>query len=102
MINSFPTEYALDQVVPDSVNPSATTVRYDLPNRSWVVIEVYNAVGQTVATLVSGEQDAGNRTAVWNASGGVGSGVYFYRMTATSVDNPGKTFVQIRKMLLVR
>jgi len=37
----------------------------------------------------------------WSA-GGVTSGVYFYRLEATSISNPGKSFTQVKKMLLIK
>ena len=57
-------------------------------------------LGQRVGELVNTEQDAGFKSLVWNAS--VASGLYFYRLEATSMENPSKRFVDTKKMLLLR
>ena len=47
-------------------------------------LEVFNILGQRVATLVDGERPAGFHTAIWDATDasgrGVASGVYLYRL----------------------
>jgi hypothetical protein len=59
-----------------------------------VTLTVFNTLGQQVATLVQGEQEAGFHEAVFDASG-LASGVYLYRLTAGS-------YVETRKLALVR
>jgi hypothetical protein len=58
------------------------------------VLEIYNVLGQKVATLVNGELSAGAYRYQWNASG-MASGMYFYRLRS---DN----FVATKKMVLVK
>jgi hypothetical protein len=89
----IPVEFRLDQNYPNPFNPS-TTIRYGLPNRSQVTLTVFNTLGQQVATLVNGEQEAGYHEVRFDA-GGLSSGVYFYRLQAGN-------FVETRKLLLVR
>jgi hypothetical protein len=62
---------------------------------------VYDLLGQTVATLVDGVQSAGFKSVEWNAHG-ASSGVYFYRLEASSVNDPATTFTQVKKMMLIR
>jgi hypothetical protein len=88
-----PTWFVLEQNFPNPFNPS-TTIRYGLPNRSHVSLTVFNTLGQSVSTLVNGEQEAGYHEVRFDASG-LSSGVYFYRIQAGS-------YVQTHKMLLVR
>ena len=88
-----PSTYSLWQNYPNPFNPS-TTIRYGLPSRSHVVLTVYNTLGQQVATLVEGEQEAGYHEAVFDGSG-LASGVYLYKLTAGG-------FVQSMKLVLVR
>jgi hypothetical protein len=57
-------------------------------------------LGQVVKELINTEQQAGIQSVVWNAN--VSSGLYFYRLEATSLDNPSKRFVETKKMLLLR
>jgi Abnormal spindle-like microcephaly-assoc'd, ASPM-SPD-2-Hydin/S1/P1 Nuclease/Secretion system C-terminal sorting domain len=94
-----PDQFGLSQNYPNPFNPS-TMIRYALPNRSIVQIKVFNVLGQLITELVSGEQAAGYREVMWNAS--VPSGIYFYRIEAVSVDNPALRFTAVRKMLLLK
>jgi len=95
-----PREYRLFQSYPNPFNPNAT-VRYDLPTTSRVSLKVYNLLGQAIATLTAEIEQAGYKEVQWNASS-FASGVYFYRLEATSLGNPSKTFTQVRKMVLLK
>ncbi len=79
----LPARLQLGQNYPNPFNPS-TIIPYQLPAPTRVRLEVFNILGQRVATLVYGERPAGFHTATWkatDASGrGVGSGVYLYRL----------------------
>ena len=96
----IPSHYALEQNYPNPFNP-ATTIRFDLPEKSTVVLKVYDLLGREVASLVNGVEQPGILSANWNANN-LTSGVYFYRLEAASVNHPGKAFNQIRKMLLMK
>ncbi len=76
----FPTEFSLSQSYPNPFNPS-TTIKYGLPQKAFVTLEVFTTLGQRVATLVSEQEDAGYHEAPFNASG-LASGAYFYTITA--------------------
>ncbi|MEW6512297.1 MAG: T9SS type A sorting domain-containing protein [Bacteroidota bacterium] len=89
----MPTEYALLQNYPNPFNP-ATTIGFDLPNRSHVLLVVFNTLGQEVATLVDGEVDAGRHEVTFEAKT-LASGIYFYRITAGS-------FVATRRLVVLR
>lgn len=90
---------ALDQNYPNPFN-SSTTLRYGLPSRSRVRLQVYNVLGQIVADFVNAEQAAGWNQVMWNAT--VASGLYFYRIEAVSVSDPNKRFVDVKKMILLK
>jgi len=68
---------------PNPFNP-ATTIRYYLPDRIYVTIGVYDIAGRLVDILEKGEMPGGYHETVWSA-GGIGSGVYFCRLTAGKV-----------------
>jgi flagellar hook assembly protein FlgD len=89
----------LGQNYPNPFNP-LTRITYGLPERSTVKLEIFNMLGQNVATLVNGDKEAGYHSVEWNAP--IGSGLYFYRMTAVCSSEPSKTFTQVKKMLLVK
>jgi hypothetical protein len=89
----MPKSFLLSQNYPNPFNP-ITLINYALPKDCYVKLTVYSILGQKVATLVDGEQKAGNKTASWDASS-FSSGIYFYRLKAGD-------FVQTRKMVLIR
>jgi photosystem II stability/assembly factor-like uncharacterized protein len=94
-----PNSFALKQNYPNPFNPS-TTIQYGLPILSSARLIIYNMLGQIVSELVNTEQQAGYQSVVWNAN--VSSGLYFYRLEATSLDDPTKRFVETKKMLLLK
>lgn len=96
----IPNQYALEQNFPNPFNP-VTTLKYDLPLTSNVKLKIYNTLGRLVTVLVDEIQEAGYKSVNWNSSN-IASGVYFYRLEATSLYDPSKMFMQVRKMLLVR
>ncbi|HUL43634.1 MAG TPA: T9SS type A sorting domain-containing protein [Bacteroidota bacterium] len=98
--NIVPTDYSLVQCYPNPFNPSVT-IRYDLPTTSRVSVKIFNILGQTVVELVNGIEQSGYKSVRWNASS-YSSGVYFYRMEATSIRDPSRSFTQVRKMILVK
>jgi hypothetical protein len=84
---------ALYQNYPNPFNPS-TTIRFDIPVRSAVRVDIYNILGQKVATVVDRELRAGRHEIEFDGSG-FASGIYFYRLkTGESVGT--------KKMLLIK
>ncbi len=96
-ISSAPQAFALSQNYPNPFNPS-TVISYQLPVNSQVILKVYNILGQEVATLVNGTQEAGAYTVSFNTNEGtlgLSSGVYIYRLQAGS-------FVSTKKLVLMK
>jgi hypothetical protein len=94
-----PTSFVLEQNYPNPFNPS-TTIQFQLPDDNTSVhLVIFNALGQTVKTLVNDTRRAGVYKVVWNGTNDhgvqVSSGIYFYRIAA------GK-FVQTKKLVLIR
>jgi hypothetical protein len=75
-----PKEFVLHQNYPNPFNPT-TTIIYALPHTAFVSLTVFNTLGQPIATLVSGEQEAGSHQAIFDGSN-LSSGTYFYRLQA--------------------
>jgi hypothetical protein len=88
-----PATFALRQNYPNPFNP-ATTIEFDLPRRSFVTLEVFNLLGQRIATILAEDMQAGAYKIQWHA-GNVASGIYFYRLHAGS-------FTGTKKLLLLR
>ena len=89
-INLLPDKFNLSQNFPNPFNPS-TTVAIDLPERREISIQVFNVLGQRVATLASGYLDAGTHNFHWDGSSDnnlqVGSGLYFCKAKAGNEDS---------------
>ena len=58
-VEVVPTEYALYQNYPNPFNPT-TTIRYQLPKESKVVIKIYNILGSEVMELLNENKEAWN------------------------------------------
>ena len=90
---ALPERFALGPNYPNPFNPS-TIIPYQLAASSQVRLEVFNLLGQRIATLVDGERPAGFHTATWHATDGVGravgAGVYIYRMTVGMESQTGR------------
>lgn len=96
---TIPGEFVLFQNYPNPFNPS-TTIRYQLPRSSEVVLDIYNLLGQKIASLVDGWQAAGEYRVQWNGRSErgavVSSGIYLYRL---KVDGGS---VKSRRMILLK
>jgi hypothetical protein len=88
-----PTEYALMGAHPNPFNPT-TTISYQLPAVSHVILAVYDISGRMVTTLVNGFRDAGVHEVTFDGSD-FGSGIYFARL-----ETAGLTVTQ--KIVLVK
>ncbi|GJQ33407.1 MAG: hypothetical protein HBSAPP04_22460 [Ignavibacteriaceae bacterium] len=67
---------------PNPFNPS-TVIRYALPADGFAEMKVYNATGELVKVLISGEMPAGQHQVTFDATG-LNSGVYFVRLVSKS------------------
>lgn len=75
-----PSGFALAQNYPNPFNPS-TVIGYQLPQNGHVRLEVFDMLGQKVATLVDGVVAAGAHQVTFDGNG-LSSGVYIYRLSA--------------------
>ncbi|TVR34858.1 MAG: T9SS C-terminal target domain-containing protein [Balneolaceae bacterium] len=88
-----PSGFNLYQNYPNPFNTN-TQITYTLPEVMEISLVVYNMTGQRVATLVDGQQNAGEHSTTFDASN-LASGIYIYRLTAGS-------FVETKKMVFVK
>jgi|GEM_PF-2659760 len=90
--------FELSQNYPNPFNPS-TTIRFTMNQRAAAELTIYSALGQKVATLISGTVTTGSHEVKWNGAdnsgNAVSSGVYFYQLSSGGV-------TQSRKMILIR
>ena len=96
--------FRLMQNYPNPFNPT-TNISYSLPGQSSVTVRIYNMLGQKVATLVSGIQNAGTFIASWSGTNDFGakvaSGTYVYRLEAENLSS-GETLMQQKKLTLIK
>ncbi len=92
-MSSAPASFTLCPNYPNPFNPS-TRIKYTLPSREHVTVEIFNILGQRVATVVDEIQDPGEKSIVFDGSG-LPSAVYLCRLTA------GRSR-KVIKMLLLR
>ena len=95
---TIPSDFALHGNYPNPFNPT-TQIRFDLPNKNDVNINIYNMLGQRVKVFSMPNTPAGTHTITWNATNQSGqplsAGVYLYQMIS-------EDFVQTRKMILLK
>lgn len=90
---SSPQIFVLEQNYPNPFNPS-TTIRFSIPEQTYVKLEIFNALGEKVSALVSEELNSGTYKYKWNAAN-LTSGIYFYTLTAGN-------FIKTRKLILLK
>jgi hypothetical protein len=98
LAEAIPQRFALHPNVPNPFNPE-TTIRFELPYRTSVRLEVFDVLGQRMRVLVEGMLPGGMHEAVWGgrdqAGMPVSSGLYLYRLQAGEYE-------QMRRMLLLK
>jgi hypothetical protein len=99
-VYEIPSQFTLRQNYPNPFNP-ATQISFAIQKANHVTLKVYDILGREVAILVDERKQAGEYKVTWNAEGAP-SGVYFYRLVATSVSYPVMTFTQVKKMILLK
>lgn len=92
----LPHNFKLFQNYPNPFNPT-TTIFFELPTETEVLLDIYNIQGQKIRTLVQDKLNPGIYQKVWDGKTGVGtkavSGIYLYKFKAGD-------FIQTKKMLL--
>jgi hypothetical protein len=92
-IEKLPVDYVLYQNYPNPFNPT-TSIIYQLKDEGFVLLKVFNSLGQEIATLVNEKQNAGKYEVKFDASS-LPSGIYFYSIRVND-------FVQTKKMTLLK
>jgi uncharacterized delta-60 repeat protein len=95
---ALPEKFLLSQNYPNPFNPS-TKINFSLPLPGFVNISVYDINGNLVSGLVSEYFNAGTYEVEWEAGSFLPSGIYFYRLRASSGSN---IFNESKKMLLIK
>ncbi len=91
--NDIPKEYKLYDNYPNPFNPS-TSILFDIPQRTFVTLKIWDLLGKEVFTLIHDELNPGRYEYTLNAFG-LSSGIYLYKLEANN-------FVGIKKMVLLK
>ncbi len=93
-----PSGFSLSQNYPNPFNP-VTNFQFSLSASAHVRIEIFNLLGQRVATILDKEMKPGVYVADWDGTNDQGqpvsSGIYFYRMQAGN-------FSEMKRMVLLK
>jgi Peptidase family C25/Secretion system C-terminal sorting domain len=95
---SLPTEFAIQNIYPNPFNPS-TSIAISLPEAGDLTVQVFNLLGQSIATLSNGGQyAAGTHNFIFdvNKVTSHASGIYFVRASLNG------NATQMKKIMLVR
>lgn len=95
---SSPFDFELEQNYPNPFNPT-TNISFVLKEASTVNIDVFNVIGEKIATLLNEKVEVGKHTIKFDASS-LPTGNYIYRLNAVTED--GKFFTSTKKMLLIK
>jgi len=90
---NLPERFSLYQNYPNPFNPS-TQIRFELPEATQVILEIFNLRGERVRTLQDEHKPAGFYTVVFDAAS-LPTGTYYYKLRAGA-------FTAVKKMTLVR
>ncbi|MEW5701503.1 MAG: cohesin domain-containing protein [Candidatus Zixiibacteriota bacterium] len=100
-IEPLPRDFVLEQNYPNPFN-AATTISFSLRGSAGTVatrLEVFNVLGQHLATLIDEPMEPGNYSRVWDGTSesgqAVASGLYFYRLTTGN-------HTETKKMVLLK
>ena len=101
-----PSEFSLEQNYPNPFNPS-TKIKYEIAERGFVTIKIYDILGNEIETLVNEEKPAGTYEVEFTGHSDEGqnlvSGVYFYQLRISGPEtSSGHTIVRTNKMLLMK
>ncbi|NWF49343.1 MAG: T9SS type A sorting domain-containing protein [Ignavibacteriaceae bacterium] len=98
--NHTPQGFALMQNYPNPFNPG-TKILYSLENEALVRLKVFDVLGNEVSTLVNEYKSAGSYEYDFNAQE-LSSGVYFYQLQVCPGQSGKNSFIETRKMILLR
>lgn len=89
----MPKDFLLYQNFPNPFNPS-TSIRFAIPNESFVKLSVYDMLGREIETLVGENLSPAIYEVKWNADR-FSSGIYFYRIQAGD-------YTDVKKMSVIK
>jgi hypothetical protein len=96
--NGAISEFSLEQNYPNPFNPN-TNIEFTLPGEGWVILDVYNVLGQRVRRLLADRLDRGLHSITWDgkddSAKDLADGIYLYRLQT-------EDFSETKKMILLK
>ena len=89
----IPTKYNIFNNYPNPFNPT-TKIKFEIPNKEFVTLIIYNTLGEEIIRLVQQDMFAGSYEVIFDGSCNP-SGVYFYKFSAGKLSRT-KTMVLIK------
>jgi hypothetical protein len=90
---AIPVAFNLERNYPNPFN-AYTIIKYQLPEESHVIIDIYDILGRKICRLTDEYKQAGYHQIVWHASD-IPSGVYFYHIDTDQ-------YAETRQMVLIK
>lgn len=97
-ISTVADKFSLSQNYPNPFNP-VTNIKFAIPSNGYAKLNVYNALGQQIQSLVNGNLNTGTYSVQFDGAK-LNSGLYFYKLELNS--NDGKYFSDVKKLMLVK
>ena len=94
--SDMPDRFNLKQNYPNPFNPE-TTIEYELSERSFVTLKIYDSTGSLINKLIENYRDAGLNTLRLRPN--LASGIYFYQLEAR---NSANVWHDTKKMLILK
>jgi hypothetical protein len=92
--DNVPAVFKLSQNYPNPFNPT-TNISFSLANAGHTTLKIYNLIGKEVATLFTGNAEAGKQYVVNFDAKNLTSGIYFYKLQSGNS-------VEVKKLTLVK
>lgn len=89
----IPNDIILYNNYPNPFNP-ATTIKFEIPTRTFVTLKVFNSLGQEITSLINEFKDAGIYSVKFDGKN-LSSGIYFYSLISNN-------HFLTKKMLLIK
>ena len=87
-------DFKLMQNYPNPFNPT-TTIKYQIPELSFVSLKIYDVLGNEITTLVNEEKPNGSYEVEFSTTAEFASGAYFYQLKAGS-------YLETKKMIMIK
>lgn len=98
----IPDRFELFQNYPNPFNPQ-TLITYSLPENAYVKLKLFSNLGVEISTLTDEMQNPGSyKVQVSNDDLNLTSGIYYYRIEVNETSGAKKSYMETRKMAVIK